>query len=176
MKIVKEDFEIKEPLPGDYLANLISRHWESLGEIKGEIEAIKGYEGAEEVINALQALSDAYYVCVGQLEAHVQHVGLQPTPVATMPVIEPQPEAKVELAIPPEIETAARDINPVFPDGPDFVDNAEPEAAKVNEPFEYFVDFDNPAPDADADAEIEKAKKQLKGQAVPVDDYEIIEF
>ena len=50
------------------------------------------------------------------------------------------------------------------------------EAAKVNEPFEYFVDFDNPAPDADADAEIEKAKKQLKGQAVPVDDYEIIEF
>lgn len=173
MKIVKEDFEIKEPLPGDYLANLISRHWENLGEIKGEIEAIKGYAGAEEVINALQALGDAYYVCVGQLEAHVQHVGLQPTPVATTPIIQPvpevaeeKPEVKVELAVPPEFETAVDCANPVHP---------EPEHIET-EPFEYFVDFDNPTPDADADAEIEKAKKQLKGQTIPADDYEIIEF
>lgn len=76
MKIVKESklTEAKEKLPISFLTDFVSRGWDDVGYLKETIKAIsESYSGTKNVEELLQALVDAYLVCIGQLELCLQH-------------------------------------------------------------------------------------------------------
>lgn len=75
MKVVKEAKlnEAKEKLPISFLTDFVSKGWEEVGYLKADIEAIKeAYSGTAKIEELIQGLVDAYLVCIGQMEAHLQ--------------------------------------------------------------------------------------------------------
>ena len=80
MEIMKEDrlaetklTESKEKLPISFLTDFVSRGWDDIGYLKETIKSISdSFRGTKKVEELLQALVDAYLVCIGQLEAHLQ--------------------------------------------------------------------------------------------------------
>lgn len=75
MEIVKEQklTEAKEKLPISFLTDFVSRGWEDVGYLKETIKSInENFSGTKKVEDLLQALVDAYLVCIGQLELHLQ--------------------------------------------------------------------------------------------------------
>ena len=158
MKILKES---KETLPIAFLTDFISKGWEEVGYLKADIEAIKeAYKGTKPIEVLIQDLIDAYLVCIGQLEAHLhdnkyldypEESGLSDTKL----------EEELELKVAPEqIVIKTEKTTPVEVNEEDDliiigVDENAPKAeidtpvnnptpVQVGEPFEYFVDFDEP--------------------------------
>jgi len=80
MEIMKEEklaeaklTESKEKLPISFLTDFVSRGWDDVGYLKETIKSIKEtFSGTKKVEDLLQALVDAYLVCIGQLELHLQ--------------------------------------------------------------------------------------------------------
>ena len=163
MKILKES---KETLPIAFLTDFISKGWEEVGYLKADIEAIKeAYKGTKPIESLIQDLIDAYLVCIGQLEAHLQDKNYLDYPEnsgLSGTKLEEDLEIKVSTD---KVEIKAEDKTPVAVNEEDNiiilgVDEAEDEedekfddsklamtdkeVAEVNEPFEYFVDFDEP--------------------------------
>ena len=69
MKVLKE---AKETLPVSFLTDFISQGWERVGVLQASIEALKEtYKGVGPVCDLIQDLVDAYLVCIGQLETHI---------------------------------------------------------------------------------------------------------
>jgi len=65
--------ESKQKLPVSFLTEFVSRSWNDVGYLKETIAAIgESFSGTKKVEELLQALVDAYLVCIGQLEAHLQ--------------------------------------------------------------------------------------------------------
>ena len=80
MEIMKEEklaetklTESKEKLPISFLTDFVSRGWDDVGYLKETIKSIsESFSGTKKVEELLQALVDAYLVCIGQLELHLQ--------------------------------------------------------------------------------------------------------
>ena len=154
MKILKES---KENLPIAFLTDFISKGWEEVGYLKADIEAIReAYKGTKQIEGLIQELIDAYLVCIGQLEAHLhdnkyldypEESGLSGTK------LEEELEIKVSTD---KIKIKTEENTPVVVDEDDDlitigveeeeeVTEKEVKPSKVDvEPFEYFVDFDEP--------------------------------
>jgi hypothetical protein len=65
--------ESKEKLPISFLTDFVSRGWDDVGYLKETIKSIsESFSGTKKVEELLQALVDAYLVCIGQLELHLQ--------------------------------------------------------------------------------------------------------
>jgi hypothetical protein len=162
MKILKES---KETLPIAFLTDFISKGWEEVGYLKADIEAIKeAYKGTKPIEGLIQDLIDAYLVCIGQLEAHLhdnkyldypEESGLSGTKLdeeLELKVAPDQIVIKTEKTTPVEIneeedliiigvdETAAEAEFKAPEAAPAPVETVKP----AGEPFEYFVDFDEP--------------------------------
>ena len=152
MKILKES---KENLPIAFLTDFISKGWEEVGYLKADIEAIReAYKGTKPIENLIQDLIDAYLVCIGQLESHLhdnkyldypEESGLSGTK------LEEELEIKVSTD---KIEIKTEENTPVVVNEDDDlitigveeeITEKEVKPSKVDvEPFEYFVDFDEP--------------------------------
>ena len=66
--------ESKEQLPISFLTDFVSRGWDQVGQLKETIASIKDtFSGTKKVEEILQPLVDAYLVCIGQLELHMQN-------------------------------------------------------------------------------------------------------
>jgi hypothetical protein len=159
MKILKES---KEALPIAFLTDFISKGWEEVGYLKADIEAIKeAYKGTKPIEALIQELIDAYLVCIGQLEAHLQDKNYLDYPEESglsgakleedleIKVSADKVEIKTEETTPVEVNEED-DIITIGVDEPKvkFDDSklamSDEDVARVNEPFEYFVDFDEP--------------------------------
>lgn len=163
MKILKES---KENLPIAFLTDFISKGWEEVGYLKADIEAIKeAYKGTKPIEGLIQDLIDAYLVCIGQLEAHIhdnkyleypEESGLSGTE------LEEELELKIssdKVEVKPE-KTASVDVNEedniiTIGVGEDATEDKielptgrmlqiPRPVAEHGEPFEYFVDFEEP--------------------------------
>lgn len=163
--ILKEDIIGVEPLPSTMVTDFISRGWQTIGELKSMIEALKGFSGTEKVIPLVQSLLDAHLVFVGQLEGQLPEQGEPFIAKVEEPVIE-QPSQEIPVEIPPEINTVAVNNDPEDPTNVDkvlAVSNPEAQQAFAGA-GDYFVDFDEPKPDAEADRAIADAIDELKKQ------------
>ena len=159
MKILKES---KEALPIAFLTDFISKGWEEVGYLKADIEAIKeAYKGTKPIEALIQDLIDAYVVCIGQLEAHLHDKNYLDYPEESglsgekleedleIKVSADKVEIKTEKTTPVEVNEED-DIITIGVDEPKvkFDDSklamSDEDVARVNEPFEYFVDFDEP--------------------------------
>lgn len=163
MKILKED-AILEELPISFLTDMISKSWEEVGYLKDASEAIRiTYKDTQKIEQLMQDLMDAYLVFIGQIELHMheQEYINEPinTPAETEEVAkseEPE-EAEEAIAEPEEMkdlhtnekeEIAIK--NPSESNPADFktadeerIDSIRTTSTK--DPFEFFVDFDEPA-------------------------------
>lgn len=176
MEIMKEEklaetklTESKEKLPISFLTDFVSRGWDDVGYLKETIKSIsESFSGTKKVEELLQALVDAYLVCIGQLEAHLQAKDYLDTDldskltedvdihidgdevsitddsgekVATVPV-ESAAEEK-----PAECEGPECDVPPAEVEIPAVVEPAEEPIAADNGEFNTPFEFD--APEAD---------------------------
>ena len=183
MEIMKEEklaetklTESKEKLPISFLTDFVSRGWDDVGYLKETIKSIsESFSGTKKVEELLQALVDAYLVCIGQLEAHLQAKDYLDTDldskltedvdihidgdevsitddsgekVATVPV-ESAAEEK-----PAECEGPECDIPPAEVEIPAVVEPAEEPIAADNGEFNTPFEFD--APEADGVRKFEK--------------------
>ena len=160
MKILKES---KETLPIAFLTDFISKGWEEVGYLKADIEVIReAYKGTKPIEGLIQDLIDAYLVCIGQLEAHLQDKNYLDYPEDSglsgakleeeleIKVSTDKIEIKTEKATPVEVneEDDLITIGVEEVEEEKFDDSklamSDKKVAEVNEPFEYFVDFDEP--------------------------------
>ena len=183
MEIMKEEKlaesklnESKEKLPISFLTDFVSRGWDDVGYLKETIKSIsESFSGTKKVEDLLQALVDAYLVCIGQLEAHLQAKDYLDTDldnkltedvdihidgdevhitddsgeeVATIPV-----ESAAEET-PAEWEGPECDVTPAEVEIPTVVEPAEEPIAADNGEFNTPFEFD--APEADGVRKFEK--------------------
>ena len=183
MEIMKEEklaeaklTESKEKLPISFLTDFVSRGWDDIGYLKETIKSIsESFSGTKKVEDLLQALVDAYLVCIGQLEAHLQAKDYLDTDidnkltedvdihidgnevsitddngekVATVPV-----ESAAEET-PDECEGPECDVPPAEVEIPTVVEPAEEPIAADNGEFNTPFEFD--APEADGVRKFEK--------------------
>ncbi len=163
MKVIKES---KENLPVSFLTDFISKGWEEVGYLKANIEAIKqSFKGTKKVEDLIQSLVDAYLVCIGQLEAHISDKNYIDYPEESGLGLNEELEIKVisdkEVEISSSDETIAagkvdQKENKLVVTTLESDDKEEAEVeeeieeveektpAKEIDPFEYFVDFDEP--------------------------------
>ena len=142
MKILKES---KGKLPISFLTDFISKGWEEVGYLKADIEAIKEtFTGTQQVEDLIQDLIDAYLVCIGQLEAHIndknyieypEESGLGETLKEDLEITVKEDSVEIKSEEPVIVEEKEDTIVILQ-------DKAEDE--EVVEEFEYFVDFDEP--------------------------------
>ena len=183
MEIMKEEklaetklTESKEKLPISFLTDFVSRGWDDVGYLKETIKSIsESFSGTKKVEELLQALVDAYLVCIGQLEAHLQAKDYLDTDldskltedvdihidgdevsitddsgekVATVPV-----ESAAEET-PAECEGPECDVPPAEVEIPAVVEPTEEPIATDNGEFNTPFEFD--APEADGVRKFEK--------------------
>ena len=183
MEIMKEEklaetklTESKEKLPISFLTDFVSRGWDDVGYLKETIKSIsESFSGTKKVEELLQALVDAYLVCIGQLEAHLQAKDYLDTDldskltedvdihidgdevsitddsgekVATVPVESATEETPVEC------EGPECDVPPAEVEIPAVVEPAEEPIAADNGEFNTSFEFD--APEADGVRKFEK--------------------
>ena len=168
--------ESKEKLPISFLTDFVSRGWDDVGYLKETIKSIsESFSGTKKVEELLQALVDAYLVCIGQLEAHLQAKDYLDTDldskltedvdihidgdevsitddsgekVATVPVESAAEETPVEC------EGSECDVPPAEVEIPAVVEPAEEPIAADNGEFNTPFEFD--APEADDVRKFEK--------------------
>ena len=125
MNIVLKD---KIKIDDNFINDLVSKSWQDSESIQNQIDSIEiDSPQATKVVNLLKDLLTSYYVFTGCLE-NIAHESIS--------VIEPEPMMQQEpISIPeePAIENIS-DTN-IF----DEFDNET-----MSEPFEYFVDFEEP--------------------------------
>ena len=171
MKVLKES---KETLPIAFLTDFISKGWEEVGYLKADIEAIReAYKGTKPIEDLIQDLIDAYLVCIGQLEAHLndkkyldfpEDSGLGSAKLEEdleLKVSADKIEIKTEKTTPVEVNeeddliTIGIDKEPVEAK----FDTIEPQPVNKKpiadeDQFEYFCDFDEPVGPAPTDDDI----------------------
>lgn len=167
MKILREDNEpiIKEALPTSFLTDMMSKGWEEVGYLKEASAAIKEtYVNTAKIESLMQDLMDAYLVFIGQIELYLN----EEKDIATTTGLESDTETDTEAGIQTEEDTASVSApKPELPEADielhalaepstqgaitsegDFDDfkiaNDEVVAKAYEEPFDFFVDFDEP--------------------------------
>ena len=128
MNIVLKD---KIKVDNNFINDLITKSWQDSESIQNQIHSIEvDSPQAAKVVKLLKDLLTGYYVFTGCLES------LEQEPIT---VIEPEPIfAEEPISIPEEpTDAEVSDIKAI-----EELDNET-----ISEPFEYFVDFDEPTGD-----------------------------
>ena len=128
MNIVLKD---KIKVDNNFINDLITKSWQDSESIQNQINSIEvDSPQAAKVVKLLKDLLTGYYVFTGCLES------LEQEPIT---VIEPEPIfAEEPISIPEEpTDAEVSDIKAI-----EELDNET-----ISEPFEYFVDFDEPTGD-----------------------------
>lgn len=155
MKILKES---KENLPVSFLTDFISKGWEEVGYLKSDIEVIKEcFSGTKKIEELIQALVDAYLVCIGQMEAHLQDKDYIEFPEETKLAESVKLAEDINVKVDDVHMNVEADVKVVEDEVEEIIDDiVENEPIKVInkstaksveddvEPFEYFVDFEEP--------------------------------
>ena len=151
--------ETKENLPISFITDMVSKGWDEVGYLKEASAAISTeYQNTTEVEGLMQDLIDAYLIFIGQLEQYLHreediivNAETMPAPVEKDKDIEvipkaPEkselPKAKVDIAPVTDVSQAA--IGAEISDFDDIETTTSSVASNAEEPFEFFVDFDEP--------------------------------
>ena len=166
MKILKES---NEKLPLAVVTDYVSRAWEEIGRLRSEIDAIKSFKGSKEVEDILQRLTDAYLICVGQLEGFLQDKKYIKEPEDLKEAIDihiDEDEVRVkddsgEDAVIIPISADEQEAAKADPEEDTTFADGEMVGAPVTEPCDFFCDFDEPdmTREVMSDRDIEELQK-----------------
>lgn len=138
---------LKDKIKADksFISDLIAKSWEDSESIQNQINSIEVDSAtAEKVVQLLKELLTSYYVftgCLENLENEPIEV-IKPKAVVSEPIVVPEATVKTEI---PEyvVSTDSIDMDvPVTRFNSTY--NDEIYTDTTSEPFEYFVDFDDP--------------------------------
>lgn len=123
----------------NFINDLIAKSWQDSESIQDQIDSIEvDSEIAAKTVKLLKDLLTSYYVFTGCLES------LANEPIEATKISEPEKIAEPEVIVPEKLtiipEEPVKANNEPDIDFFSELDTDEPE----NEPFEYFVDFDDP--------------------------------
>lgn len=137
MGIVLKD---KIKVDKNFINELIAKSWEDSESIQNQIASIEvDSDVAAKIVKLLKDLLTSYYVFTGCLE----NLENEPANGAkSAAVIEPTKVVEPEVIVPEKLTVAPEDH--VNVDVPDIDIFSELEDDQEIEPFEYFVDFDEP--------------------------------
>lgn len=178
MRILKEETEIIETIPVSFITDMMSKSWDEVGYLKEASAALKEtYKDTAKVEELMQDLMDAYLVFIGQLELYLHKeenivTAADETDSKNVEEVEETEETEQVKAPKPELPEADFEIEPIA--GPPASETPnEPAPAldvEASDPFDFFVDFDEPdmSQPALTDAELydekpEEVKRQLRG-------------
>lgn len=131
MNIVLKD---KIKVDKNFINDLIAKSWEDSESIQNQIDSIEiDSEVAAKAVKLLKDLLTSYYVFTGCLE------NLENEPIE---VVEPIKAIEPEVIVPEKLAIIPEEPVKVMPDIDIFSELDTDEAD--SEPFEYFVDFDEP--------------------------------
>ena len=137
------NFDLKQKLAVDktVINDLIAKSWQESDNIQTQIESIEqGSDLASKtVLDALNGLLTSYYVFAGRLESLL-------TDLDKKDLIDTDFKKINDITEPAELDISLKETEPEIEKCPNKAD-------KAFEPFEYFVDFDDPVgkPLTDAD-------------------------
>lgn len=138
---------LKDKIKADksFISDLIAKSWEDSESIQNQINSIEVDSAtAEKVVQLLKELLTSYYVftgCLENLENEPIEV-IKPKTVVPEPIVVPETAVKAEI---PEYRVSADNVDidaPVTSFNSTY--NDEIYTDTTSEPFEYFVDFDDP--------------------------------
>lgn len=181
MRILKEEAETQESLPVSFVTDMMSKGWDEVGYLREASAAIKEtYKDTTKIEELMQDLMDAYLVFIGQLELYLHNeedivAPTEESAIDNSKAKEAEEEKPVEVvaqneAPKPELPEADFDIEPLK--DPEPFEEPDPMPAPVAEadPFEFFVDFEEPdmSQPALTDAELydenpDEVRRQLRG-------------
>lgn len=176
MKIINESK--KEKLPIDFITQFVSKGWDEVGMLKASKDAIKAtFKETTKVESIIQDLIDSYLVCIGQMELYLDKKDYLDIPEASelneaanadedlklqedlelknsgdFDIEVKQEDNKVKIEIEPKAEEEPETEE--TEDEPETEEETDEETAKPDA-FEYFMDFAEPTPDAEADQAIQ---------------------
>lgn len=133
MNIVLKD---KIKVDKSFINDLITKSWQDSESIQSQIDSIEiDSNTAAKTVKLLKDLLTSYYVFTGCLE-NLENEPIKPVEVAEPVIVVPEkptiiPEEPIEAAV-HKIEVPDTDMLVELEDDPE------------SEPFEYFVDFDDP--------------------------------
>ena len=131
MNIVLKD---KIRVDKNFINDLIAKSWEDSESIQNQIDSIEvDSEVAAKAVKLLKDLLTSYYVFTGCLE------NLENEPVG---IVEPVKTIEPEVIVPEKLTVIPEKPTKTIPDIDIFSELDDTEAN--SEPFEYFVDFDEP--------------------------------
>ncbi len=134
MNIVLKD---KIKVDKNFINDLIAKSWEDSESIQNQIDSIEiDSEVAAKAVKLLKDLLTSYYVFTGCLE------NLENEPIEVAEPIKPAKVTKPEVIVPEKLTIIPEEPVKVMPDIDIFSELITDEAD--SEPFEYFVDFDEP--------------------------------
>lgn len=138
------NFDLKQKLAVDktVINDLIAKSWQESDNIQTQIESIEqGSDLASKtVLDALNGLLTSYYVFAGRLESLL-------TDLDKKDLIETDFKKINDITEPAELDISLKETEPEIEKCPNKAD-------KAFEPFEYFVDFDDPVGKPLTDADI----------------------
>ena len=114
----------------DFIEELTEKTWHDIEHIQSQLANLSDTEDSKQVKKLLSNLLTSYYIFVGSLE-NIDSVSTIPAPHAEAP--EEVSDTVDEPVLEPELMYEPIEIE----------DTAEMEV-EVSDPFEYFVDFDDP--------------------------------
>ena len=174
MRILKEETLNKESLPVSFITDMMSKGWDEVGYLREASMAInETYMDTAKIEGLMQDLMDAYLVFIGQLELYLHEKenivaptdetedksiedSITNTPSIDTTKVQDTVEVKLDTSDLPEAEL---EIEPL---------EANDTASVADEPFEFFVDFEEPdmstpaLQDSDIYDENNKPKMQLR--------------
>ena len=126
------DYTLKDKLniTNDFIEELTNKGWQEIEHIQSQISNLSDTAEGKKVAKLLNNLLTSYYVFIGCLE-NFDITDTKPVeePITTLP------EEDVEVVIEEE---------PEIVETPKVVEEPIENAFAVTDPFEYFVDFDDP--------------------------------
>ena len=138
------NFDLKQKLTVDktVINDLIAKSWQESDNIQTQIESIEqGSDLASKtVLDALNGLLTSYYVFAGRLESLL-------TDLDKKDLIDTDFKKINDITEPAELDISLKETEPEIEKCPNKAD-------KAFEPFEYFVDFDDPVGKPLTDADI----------------------
>ena len=138
------NFDLKQKLAVDktVINDLIAKSWQESDNIQTQIESIEqGSDLASKtVLDALNGLLTSYYVFAGRLESLL-------TDLDKKDFIDTDFKKINDITEPAELDISLKETEPEIEKCPNKAD-------KAFEPFEYFVDFDDPVGKPLTDADI----------------------
>lgn len=134
------NIELKDKITitDEYLQELISKSWHESENLQRQIKALNVISSKDaKVVELLKQLLTNYQIFIGCLEGLSEETFEEVKTKAVLPEFESEPVASAEVVID---ESLTNEITFLETNSTDTL----MESVEVQEPFEYFVDFDDP--------------------------------